>query len=257
VNCAGNGSVVLAEENPMQDWESTVSSAVNLGKFCRSDHFVHFSSGAVYDSLVGRVNPEMALHPRICYGISKHAAEQYCLSAYRQGTQRAVTVVRFFGAYGPHEPSRKIFSRLVRSFAIEKLDWFSIAGDGKNFIDAMYVDDAVRGVEAILAQPPQELVVDFANGSRLTINELVQRAAKIFGIDRVRIMHSGHPVEYIEFESDPSRFENYFKFRPTTTLAEGLRRLATWLDKSPNLSGRGRTATKAAKREIQSSRKPF
>ena len=57
-------------------------------------------------------------------------------------------MVRFFGAYGPYEASHKIYTRLVRAFALESRNTYTIYGDGANLIDAMYVDDAIDAVAA-------------------------------------------------------------------------------------------------------------
>ena len=52
--------------------------------------------------------------------------------------------VRFFGAYGPYEPSRKITTKWMRAVMNGHRE-FTIRGNGENLIDFMHVDDAVDG----------------------------------------------------------------------------------------------------------------
>src|SRR5205814_10129350 len=99
------------------------------------------------------------------------------------------------------EPGRKIYTRLVRAFAEEKTRTFIIRGDGRNLIDAMYVDDAVRGFLMLLGAESDAgacETIDFASGTPLSIADLVRTAAATFGIDP-EIRFTGEVPEYIEF----------------------------------------------------------
>lgn len=231
VNLAGNANLSRAQEASLEDLVSNVGPVINLGRFCRTDHFVHFSSGAVYDGHVGLVNRTIPLKPQFSYAVSKLASENYVASLHRHGAVRSYTIVRFFGAYGPYEPPRKIFSRLVRAFALEGESSFSITGDGRNLIDAMYVDDAVEGMKAILAHPAKNLIFDFGKGEPLSVNDLVFEAAKILGVNNVRIANQGAPVEYITFACSPQPFEEEFGFRARVSLEVGLLNFARWMKK--------------------------
>ncbi len=230
VNFAGNVDLRLAESNPWDDWRSNVGPILNLSRFCRTNHLVHFSSGAVYDGLHGKVHPGMAVHPHFAYAVSKLAGEQYA-AAFRAARGLPLTTVRFFGAYGPHEPSRKIYTKLVRAFAFERAPSFTVVGDGRNLIDAMYVDDAIRAVQAVLDRPMGETTVDLGVGKPISINDLVREAARTFGIDDVEITYTGKPVEYIEFSCSPKEFRRRYGFKPMISLGDGLRQFAEWLRK--------------------------
>ncbi len=232
VNLAGNVDVQFAQRNPWEDWRNNVGPVLNLSRCCRTDHIVHFSSGAVYEGLRGKVHPDLAVRPGFAYAVSKLAGEYYA-AAFRANPEMSLTVVRFFGAYGPHEPSRKIFTKLVRAFAIERESTFTVVGDGRNLIDAMYVDDAVQAIRAVLARPRGVTTVDLGVGEPVTIDNLVSLAARTFGIEPVQINHTGAPVEYIEFFCSPDRFERLFGFRATTPLREGLTKFAKWLQREP------------------------
>ena len=228
VNFAGNVNLKLAQANPWEDWRKNVGPVLNLSRHCHTDHLVHFSSGAVYDGLRGDVNPSLLVHPRFAYAVSKLAGEYYA-GAFHANPGRALTIVRFFGAYRPYEPPRKIYSKLVQTFALERTPSFTVVGDGRNLIDAMYVDDAIEAIRAVLAHPFGETTVDLGVGRPITIDSLVREAAETFGIRNLDIKHTGAPVEYIEFSCTPDRFEELYGFKARTPLRAGLKQLADWM----------------------------
>src|SRR4029453_6016727 len=84
------------------------------------------------------------------YAISKLASEEYIrFYADRRGAPANFINVRFFGAFGPYEPLRKITPRFLTAVGRGDRD-FTLRGDGRNLIDFMYVDDAVRGLLALV-----------------------------------------------------------------------------------------------------------
>lgn len=225
---ASNTSIPASIEHPIDDLTTNTIGLLHLLQNYRFDHLTYLSSGAVYIGLSGLIGPASALSPTLPYAISKLAAEQYirCFATHRQTLAHA-TIVRFFGAYGPYEPPRKLYTRLVRQFAFQRDPRFTITGDGENYIDAMYVDDAIKALLAVLAQPPTEKVrcLDLGVGSGESVNALVERAAHVFGLE-AQIAHEASSAEYIQFVIDPHPFESVYQFVPTITLEDGLQRLA-------------------------------
>ena len=229
---ASNTSIPASIERPVQDLTTNAIGLLRVLECCSFDHLVYLSSGAVYGGLTGLVGPNSALSPTLPYAISKLAAEQYIRSyLYHRQTPRRTTLVRFFGAYGPHEPPRKLYTKLVRRFAFERDPHFTITGDGENFIDAIYVDDAMRAFLAVLTSPPTDGVrlIDLGVGSGETVNQVVTRAAHTFGLEP-QISHEGSTAEYIRFVIDPRPFTSIYQFTPTTSLEAGLRCLAAHLE---------------------------
>lgn len=230
---ASNTSIPDSIDRPANDLTTNVMGLLHVLQRFAFEHLVYLSSGAVYIGLSGSVGPASRVEPYLPYAISKLAAEHYILaSAHHHGRPAAATIIRFFGAYGPEEPSRKLYTRLVRRFAFERDPHFSVLGDGENFIDAMYVEDAVRALLAALARPPHPpervRTMDLGLGQRETVNQVVTRAAQAFGL-RAQIAHEGRSPEYITFAIDPRPFTARYDVFPTIPLEEGLRRLAVRL----------------------------
>ncbi|HLZ59294.1 MAG TPA: NAD(P)-dependent oxidoreductase [Ktedonosporobacter sp.] len=228
---ASNTSIPLSIEQPVYDLTTNTIGLLHLLEHCSFEHLVYLSSGAVYVGRTGLVGPASAVSPHLPYAISKLAAEQYiqAFALHHHNPQHA-TIVRFFGAYGPYEPARKLYTKLVRRFAFERDPHFTVIGDGENYIDAMYVGDAIKALLAVLARSPEESVrcVDLGLGSGESINQIVTRAAHTFGLEP-RISHEGATAEYINFFIDPQPFASLYQFMPTTTLEDGLQLLAAHL----------------------------
>lgn len=228
---AGNTSIPGSIERPVQDLITNAIGLLHLLQSCTFDHLVYLSSGAVYVGLTGLVGPTSAVSPNLPYAISKLAAEQYIRTfVHHHQRPRRATIVRFFGAYGPYEPARKLYTKLVRRFAFERNPHFTVIGDGENYIDGMYIDDAMQAFMAVLSLPPAEGVrcIDLGIGSGETVNQLVTRTARTFGLEP-QISHEGSIAEYIRFVIDPQPFTSIYQFMPKISLEIGLTRLAAHL----------------------------
>jgi nucleoside-diphosphate-sugar epimerase len=229
---AANGDPAVSVRRPRFDLASNALSLVALLERVRIGRAILLSSGAVYDGLRGEVRPGIPVWPTLPYAISKLAAEHYLRAFTRSGAVGSAVAVRFFGAYGPHEPGRKIYTRLVRAFALEGRREFTIRGDGRNLIDAMYVDDAVEAIRRLLEAPAAGTdrfeIVDLASGTPLSIEQLVRTAAATFGVEP-RIAFEGEVPEHIEFRSGDPTMREHHAFQPRIPLPDGLRRLAAHL----------------------------
>ena len=228
---AANGDPAASAERPRWDLESNTLALVTCLEHCPADHVVYLSSGAVYDGLSGAVSPTTAVSPRLPYAISKLASEQYLkFFAEHRGSVSSYVNVRFFGAYGPYEPARKITTRWLQALAAGQRE-FVIRGDGHNLIDFMYVDDAVDGFLALVKARGRKMTVDFASGSPVSVNDVVRTMAATLGVD-VTVRHEGEVAEYIQFHSADAAMRERFGVTPTISFADGLKRLTAFLGRN-------------------------
>jgi len=225
---AANGDPAISAKRPRWDLELNTVAFVNTLEQCPAEHVVYVSSGAVYDGLQGDVTPATPCAPKLPYAISKLASEQYLqFFCERRGTVSSYVNVRFFGAYGPYEPSRKITTKWLQALARGERE-FVIRGDGNNLIDFMHVDDAVDGFLALTKARGERLTVDFASGTPVSINDIVRTMAATLGVD-VTIRHEGTVAEYIQFRSADPRMRERFGAAPSISFADGLKRLSDFL----------------------------
>jgi nucleoside-diphosphate-sugar epimerase len=233
---AANGDPAKSSDRPAWDLTLNTLALVTLLQHVRFGHFVYVSSGAVYDGLRGDVSPETRVAPRLPYAISKLASEHYVRAfADRNKSVGSYINVRFFGAYGPYEPSRKITTKWMRAVMDGQRE-FTIRGSGENLIDFMHVDDAADGLLTLTAAGGYSGTVDFASGSPVSVNAVVQTMAGVLGAD-VKVRHEGHTEEFIEFRSVDRTMRDRFGVTPSISFEDGLRRLHRFLTQQENGAG--------------------
>lgn len=226
----GNSDIGYSCQEPLADLEDNVVSLVNLLSELRFGKFVFMSSGTVYLGQEGQVDPRKPLHPATPYAINKLVSELYVRFFAEKTTHlRQYVNLRCFGAYGPMEPSRKIFTNLIKRFAIETRNDFTLTGDGTNLIDAMYIDDLIIALTKIIESNAVNLTVDLCKGEPMTLNQLVYRAATLFGVRNLHVKHSGESKEFIKFHASAQSASQHFGFKATTSLEEGLSRFRNYL----------------------------
>jgi UDP-glucose 4-epimerase len=234
---AANRDPAASAERPRWDLESNTVALVTFLEHCPVDHLVYLSSGAVYDGLVGAVSPSTPVTPRLPYAISKLASEQYIrFFCERRHALGSYINLRFFGAYGPYEPARKITTRWLLALAAGQRD-FVLRGNGENLIDFMYVDDAVDGMLRLVQARGTSATVDFASGAPVSVNAIVAAMARTLGVD-VTVRHQGETEEVIQFHSTDTTMRDRFGVAPVVSFEDGLRRLAAFHERERHAAGR-------------------
>lgn len=234
---AANGDPAASAERPRWDLESNTLALVTFLEQCPVEHLVYLSSGAVYDGLHGPVSPATPVSPRLPYAISKLAAEQYIrfFCELRHSLDSYINV-RFFGAYGPYEPARKITTRWLLALASGQRE-FVVRGNGQNLIDFMYVDDAVDGMLRLVRASGASATVDFASGAPVTVNAVVAAMARVLGVE-VTIAHQGETEEYIQFHTADRTMRERFGFSPSISFEDGLRKLTAFFQRERDAASR-------------------
>lgn len=228
LHLAANGDPARSAEHPAWDLQRNTLAVVTLLEHLRADRFVYVSSGAVYDGLQGEVTPSTPVAPLLPYAIAKLASEHYVrAAAERRRTIGGYVNVRFFGAYGPYEPERKITTRLLRA-VMSGARTIPIRGNGLNLIDFMYVDDAVDGFLALASAAGFSGTIDFASGAPVTVNAVVESMARVLGV-QLQIEHQGVTEEYIEFRSADTTMRDRFGVAPSVGFDDGVGRLHRFL----------------------------
>jgi GDP-L-fucose synthase len=105
---------------------------------------------------------------------------------------------------------------------------FVVRGDGENLIDFMYVDDAVNGFLALTSAAGYSGTLDFASGTPVSVNAVVQTMARVLGA-AVAIRHEGRTEEYIQFRSADTTMRDRFGIVPGVPFEDGVRRLHDFL----------------------------
>ena len=198
--------------------------------------FLFASSMTAYGRPSGLpVTEDMPCDPISYYGVTKLAAERAVVVTGRDAPRpMQVAAFRMFNVYGerqsltnPYQGVLGIFlGRVLRGEAIE------LHGDGEQSRDFIYVGDVVEAWLAALDKPPKKpLVANLGTGTRISINDLWQRAVRACGedpdtwpIDR----KPGRPGDQRHMQADIQRAKDALNWSPRTSIDEGIARTADW-----------------------------
>ena len=203
-----------------------LARAANVGRF------VYVSSSEVYGTAMHV--PMTELHPAFpmtVYGAGKLAGECYTRAFHRTYNFPTV-VVRPFNAYGPrshHEgDSGEVIPKfLLRGMARKPLIIF---GDGTQTRDFTFVSDTARGIMLSgLADAAIGETLNIGSGFEITVNDLAHQVRTLLGDERIEVRHDAdRPGDVLRLFADMTRAHQIINFRPTISLAEGLKRLHQW-----------------------------
>src|SRR5579862_3803381 len=180
------------------------------------------------ESYRGNVDP---VGPRSVYDEAKRFAEALTMATHRaKGVD--VGVVRIFNTYGPR--LRPDDGRVVSNFLVQALagELLTVYGDGTQTRSLCYVDDLVDGIARML-DADHSGPVNLGNPDEYSMLELARVVIELTGSTST-VRHLPLPVD------DPTRRRpditlagELLGWRPSTPLAEGLRRTSAYLAGSP------------------------
>jgi len=233
-NLAGQVSHIDSMQDPYTDLEINCRAQLFILEACRrynpSVKVVYAGTRQVY----GRpetlpVTEQHLVRPTDVNGINKVAGEYYHLVYNNVFGVRACSL-RLTNVYGPRQlimHDRQGFIAWFIRLALENRE-IQIYGDGSQRRDFVYVDDAA---EAFLRAGAS----DAANGEVFNVGgvepiahrDLVELLIAIAGSGRYRFVEwppEKKAIDIGDFYTDSSRIRRRLDWRPTVSLAEGLRR---------------------------------
>jgi UDP-glucose 4-epimerase len=165
------------------------------------------------DSVIGS-----SKSPRWAYAVSKLMDEHLGL-AYQDAYGFPVTLLRFFGSYGPRQnPGWWGGPQSVFIDAVFNDKVIPIHGDGKQTRSFTYVSDTVDGIyEAMVREQANGQILNIGNNEEITILELAHK------IKRLSNTPGELKIQFIPYESFAGgRYEDVMRRVPDTTLSEKL-----------------------------------
>ncbi len=126
----------------------------------------------------GNVNP---VGPRSCYDESKRFAEALAMS-FRRIHKLDVRIARIFNTYGPR--MRKDDGRVIPNFITQATSGkpITVYGDGKQTRSFCYVEDMVKGLEALmLSDQASGEIFNLGNPDEHTILEIAEKVKELTG----------------------------------------------------------------------------
>ena len=204
--------------------------------------FFYASSACVY-AADKQVSPEViALKesdaypamPEDGYGWEKLFSERMCRH-FREDFGLRTRVARYHNVYGPHgtyeggrEKAPAAICRKVIEAKLSGRHEIEIWGDGKQTRSFMYIDDCLKGTQAILASDIVE-PINLGSNELVTINGLVDIIETFAGLKLKRSYNLKAPKGVNGRNSDNTLIKKYLDWEPATRLRDGLEKTYRWI----------------------------
>jgi nucleoside-diphosphate-sugar epimerase len=172
--------------------------------------------------------------PEDGYGWEKLFSERMCRH-FREDFGLPTRVARYHNVYGPHGSwtggREKAPAAVCRKVAEAKLSGrheIEIWGDGHQTRSFMFIDDCVKGTQAILHSDILE-PINLGSDELVTINQLVDLVEDIAGVRLKRRYDLHAPKGVNGRNSDNTRIKALLGWAPDTRLRDGLERTYAWV----------------------------
>jgi nucleoside-diphosphate-sugar epimerase len=204
--------------------------------------FFYASSACVYNADKQRDPNVTALKeedaypamPEDGYGWEKLFSERMCRH-YREDFGIQTRVARYHNVYGPHgtwvggrEKAPAAICRKVIEAVQSGRHEIEIWGDGHQTRSFMFIDDCLKGTEAILQSDILE-PLNLGSDELVSINQLVDLVEDIAGIKLRRNYNLKAPKGVNGRNSDNTLIKKYLGWAPGIRLREGLEKTYHWI----------------------------
>ncbi len=172
--------------------------------------------------------------PEDGYGWEKLFSERMCRH-FREDFGLETRVARYHNVYGPQgtweggrEKAPAAICRKVIAAKASGEHTIEIWGNGEQTRSFMYIDDCIRGTQAILASDILE-PINLGSSELVTINQLVGIVEEIAGIRLERKYNLDAPKGVNGRNSDNTRIRELLGWEPSIQLREGMEKTYAWI----------------------------
>lgn len=167
------------------------------------------------------------LTPASPYAASKRMGELLC-STFRDLYGIGVSAMRFFTVYGPRQRHDMAIHKFVSAIA-EGREIVAF-GDGTSRRDYTFIDDIVAGTVAAVerATEGQFQIYNLGGAHTVSLRELIATIESVVGRPANVVWQADQPGDVPFTSANVARAGRDLGYRPTTPLAEGLRRYWLW-----------------------------
>ena len=206
------------------------------------DRFFYASSACVYNADKQRDPKVTALKeadaypamPEDGYGWEKLFSERMCRH-FREDFGVAARMARYHNVYGPHgtydggreKAPAAICRKVIQAKLSGKLE-IEIWGDGQQTRSFMYIDDCLKGTQAILHSEILD-AINLGSSELVSINQLVDIVEEIGGVKLKRNYNLSAPKGVNGRNSDNTLIQSLLGWEPGTRLKAGLEKTYRWI----------------------------
>jgi UDP-glucuronate 4-epimerase len=248
IHLAAQAGVRYSLENPHVYVQSNLVGFVNVLEVCRHakiGHLVYASSSSVYGA---NTTVPFSVHQNVDHPLSLYAAtkkaNELMAHTYANLYGLPTSGLRFFTVYGPWgRPDMALFTFTRAILAGEPIDVFN---HGRMRRDFTYIDDIVEGVVRVLDHRAERnpawsgehpdpgtsfapyRVYNIGNNSPVELMELIRILEEALGKTAEKRFLDLQPGDVPATYADIDALADAVGFRPSTPLAEGVRRFVDW-----------------------------
>lgn len=204
----------------------------NILQMCRefdTEHLMYASSSSVYGYTDAEIYHEddRCETPMNMYAASKKSNELMAHS-YASLYGMRISGLRFFTVYGPW--GRPDMAPMIFADAIIKGGEIALFNGGEMFRDFTYIDDIVDAVIAIAQTPPARCysIYNIGHSNPVHMGDFVNLMEEAFGKNARIVSKPMQKGEVLRTFADVHRLYNDYGVAPKISIAEGLRRFASW-----------------------------
>lgn len=165
------------------------------------------------------------------YGVSKLSAENLC-NLYYQNYGVPVVSLRYFTVYGPRQRPEMAISLFIQK--IIKGETLFIYGDGFQGRDFTYIDDIVSANILAAKSSVKGEILNVGSGHPIKLIELVRLLENIIGKKADIKFVEKQKGDVCDTYADISKIKKLLKFRPVTSIEEGLKSQVEYIKKRLN-----------------------
>jgi len=227
-------SVAKSVEDPFATNDVNVFGTLNLlmvSKEKRVRRVVYASSSAAYGDVKAFPQKETVRPVPISpYGVSKLAAENYCITFAKTFGLETVSL-RYFNVFGPHQNPESRYSAAIPAILARMLknerpiaEW-----DGKQSRDFTYVANVVQAnLRACVVPKISGEVFNIACGTTTSILDIIREANKVLGLKLKPKYGPKRAGDVRKTCADISKMKNILGLKRIVGFEEGLKLTIDW-----------------------------
>jgi len=230
-------SVPKSVDDPFTTNDINISGTLNLlmeAKRAAVKRVVYASSSSAYGDAKHFPQRETDLPKPISpYGVSKLAAENYCITFAKTFGLETVSL-RYFNVFGPRQNPESKYSAVIPAFLFTMMKGNSpvVEWDGKQSRDFTFVGNVVdANLRACTAAGISGEVFNVACGTTTSVMDIVNELNSILGTRIKPVYAPKRSGDVRKTYGDISRMRRMLKMKKIVGFEEGLKRTVEWFRK--------------------------
>ena len=171
------------------------------------------------------VDESTPLHaPSHLYTATKIASEYYCQTYFKLYGLKT-TILRYGIPYGPRARDRTVIPVFVRK-ALNN-EPLTIAGDGSQFRNFVYVEDLAEGNVLGACKIADNKIYNLEGDVKISIKDIAETIKKILGDVKIEYIE-GRPGDFSGKESSNKKAEEELGWKPKMCFEDGVKKYIDW-----------------------------